>query len=283
MLSVLFLGVRGSAPAACEQALRYGGNTSCVVLRDVVGDALGPPLILDMGTGLIALGDLLVAEGATRATVLLSHLHWDHIQGFPFFQTLDQEGANLDVWSPDSYPDAGQLLTSFASPPHFPVHLDMRPAQVHFKTMMRHMEFAEPSCRVTALEVSHTDPVMGFRIETERSVVAYVTDHQALHVDGEITGILSENVRELCRGADLLIHDAQYTDVEFKEKATWGHSTYAFAVHVAKECGVRRLAFFHHDPRRSDDELDAIVAKYSGSIDGLGVIAAREGMDILLP
>lgn len=279
MLSLRFYGVRGSRPTADLHTNRYGGDTSCVVLRDVVGENLGNPLILDAGSGLADLANDVDRSAVDGATLLLSHLHWDHVLGLPTFDLVDAFGFHIDVYADPANGPTEQLLRGLASPPFFPVTFDQRPGSLSFGAMPKVLELKDPHCTVRSFGVAHTNPTIGFRVESQRSVVVYITDHQA---PADLYTV-EPSIVEACQGADLLIHDAQYTNAEFARKSRWGHSTYEYAVRIAEQAGCRRLAFFHHDPRRGDDELDEIVASFSGRASGLGVIAARQGMDILLP
>ncbi|HLG93121.1 MAG TPA: MBL fold metallo-hydrolase, partial [Acidimicrobiales bacterium] len=206
MLKVSFFGVRGSCPSPGEANRRYGGNTSCVVLED--GEE--PPIILDLGTGLRAYGEARPAGAGFRANVLLSHLHWDHIQGLPFFGPIDRPGARLDVWGP---PQEGvPLRAAFAAlvrPPYFPVTLEELRGEVAFHEVVDG-ELAIGPAKVKALPVPHLGPTLGFRVDTGEAVVAYVSDHQQPLKGASV----DDRVVELCEGADLLIHDAQYSTAE---------------------------------------------------------------------
>lgn len=279
-MEVTFYGVRGSCPCAGDGYRRYGGNTSCVLVANEGDD----PLILDLGTGLRSLGDTLEqqmrAEGRPlTATALLTHLHFDHILGLPFFSPLHDPGAVLTVYGPRQ--DGGRLqdtLPNAVQPPFFPVELTEFRGEVCFHDTWNE-DFAVGSAKVLARSISHPGNTLGFRIEIEGKVLAYVPDHQA-PVDRR--GV-SEGVLELCHHADLLIHDAQYTDEEFVEKPDWGHSTVAYAVHVAAQAEARELVLFHHDPARTDREIDRLVAHArrlpdAGSLHAIS--AAREGTSV---
>ena len=276
-MEVTFFGVRGSCPCAGDRYRRYGGNTSCVLVTTDDGDLL----ILDLGTGLRTLGEhlepSLLAEGRPlRATALLTHLHFDHILGLPYFAPLHDPGAVLTVYGPrqddcplrDKLPDA-------VSPPFFPVELTEFRGEVNFLDTWNE-DFGVGSAKVRARSVPHPGNTLGFRIEADGKVLAYLPDHQA-PLDRRT---VSEGVLELCEGADLLIHDGQYTDEEFAERSSWGHSTVPYAVHVAVEAGARQLALFHHDPSHTDKEVDRLLARGRRLSEARGldaVWAAREG------
>jgi phosphoribosyl 1,2-cyclic phosphodiesterase len=279
-VEVSFYGVRGSCPCAGDGYRRYGGNTACVLVTSDEDD----PLILDLGTGLRALGDTLElqlrAEGRPlQATALLTHLHFDHILGLPFFSPLHDPGAVLTVYGPQQ--TGGRLqetLPNAVQPPFFPVELTEFRGEACFHDTWNE-DFAVGSAKVMARAIPHPGNTLGFRIEVDGKVVAYLPDHQApLDCRG-----VSEGVRELCHNADMLIHDAQYTDQEFAEKAEWGHSTVAYAVHVAAQTGVRDLVLFHHDPSRTDKELDRLVTRARRLPDAAAlqsITAAREGTTV---
>ncbi len=256
-MNVTFYGVRGSCPCSGDRYRRYGGNTSCLVVN-AEGDA---PLIVDLGTGLRALGDVLLKEVRAlgtplQANALLTHLHFDHILGLPFFAPLHDPGARLTVHGPaqpkGSLKDA---LHAAVQPPVFPIHMEQFRGEL-CTIDTRDEDFSVGSVKVLARAIPHSGATLGYRIEADGRTLAYLPDHQA-PVDRRT---ISDAVLELCQGADLLVHDGQYTDDEFATKADWGHSTAAFAVHVAAEAQAKRLLLSHHDPSHNDRELDRILS-----------------------
>jgi phosphoribosyl 1,2-cyclic phosphodiesterase len=255
-VKVTFYGVRGSCPCSGDRYRRYGGNTSCLLV-EVEGDE---PLIIDLGTGLRALGDVLLREtraaGAPlRATALLTHLHFDHILGLPFFGPLQDPGSRITLHGP-AQPEGTLMdaLNAAVQPPVFPIRMDeFRGELVTIDT--RDEDFSVGSAKVMSRVVPHIGLTLGFRIEAEGRSMAYLPDHQA-PLDRRS---ISDAVLDLCHDVDLLVHDGQYTDDEFSVKANWGHSTAAFAVHVAAEAQVKQLLLTHHDPAHSDRDLDRIV------------------------
>lgn len=276
-LRITFYGVRGSTPCPCEANNRYGGNTSCVVL-DVPGE---DPLVLDLGTGLRFWGAELADDGSFRASALVTHLHWDHVQGLPFFVPLDRPGAQLDIYGPRC--EEGSLAEAFdlfMGPPYFPVRLSDLRGQVRFHDL-HDSDVSIGTAKIRSRSVPHIGATNGYRIEWDGISVAYVSDHQA-PLDGAMT--VAESVLELCDDADVLIHDAQYSAGEWKDKAHWGHCSIDYAVEVARQSGVRKLVLFHHDPDHDDETVDRLLAEAQAQASSYGieqVIAASEGMTLV--
>lgn len=224
---------------------------------DIEGDE---PLIVDLGTGLRALGDVL-SKGVRalgtplHATALLTHLHFDHILGLPFFGPLHDPGARLTVHGPaqpkGSLKDA---LHAAVQPPVFPIHMEQFRGEI-ITVDTKDEDFSIGSAKVMARAIPHSGSTLGYRIEAEGRSMAYLSDHQA-PLDRRT---VPDAVLELCQGVDLLVHDGQYTDDEFSAKADWGHSTAAFAVHVAAEAQAKRLMLSHHDPSHNDRDIDRIL------------------------
>ena len=277
MIDITFYGVRGSTPCACDATLQYGGNTSCVLVR-VEGE---DPIILDLGTGLRYLGDRLCKELGDQpfvGTALVSHLHWDHIQGLPFFAPLMKPGAQLQIVGPPQ--ESGSLQTAvqaFVSPPLFPVDLKEIPGSVEFREVAND-SFSVGAVTITSTEVAHCGVTNGYRIQNGTGSLAYLSDHQA-PFDGSLD--VPPSVVSLCQGVDVLIHDAQYDLDEFDKKSTWGHSTIDYAVAVAAASDVDRLVLFHHDPAHDDAWIDDALAHARELASGrFEVFAASEGMSL---
>jgi len=275
-MQVTFFGVRGSTPCNGDDIARYGGNTSCVAVR-VPGEAT---LFFDLGTGARYFGATQPQDGTFRGTCLLSHLHWDHTQGLPFFSPLLYEGAQLDVYAPaqEDGRTVGEVIEAVIRPPLFPVTISQLPGEVRYHDVSD-AEFMVGRVKVTSRLVPHVGPTLGYRIEFGGRSIAYLSDHQQPY-DGSFS--VSDGAREIAEGADLLIHDSQYTVHEFAQKATWGHCTIDYAVWLAQHCDVGRLALFHHDPSRTDVALDELArcAVSAGSTRGLDVFAAYEGLTV---
>jgi phosphoribosyl 1,2-cyclic phosphodiesterase len=262
-MRVNFYGVRGSIATAGEATRRYGGNTSCVAV-----ELAGQHLIFDAGTGIRALGqDLARASGAERvhANLFFSHLHWDHIQGFPFFGPAYVPGNRLDIWhvgasGPTTSPSAREVLAEQMQPPTFPVGLDMMRAELCFHELDADAIVRVGEARVRSVAVDHPNGCVAWRVEHEGVALVYATDleHEAASPPADLV--------ELARGADLLIYDAMYTPEEYlglggPSRRGWGHSTFEGGAALAEAAGVARLCLFHHDPSHDDGFMDALGAR----------------------
>ncbi len=276
-MNVTFYGVRGSTPCSCEANQRYGGNTACVAIEADGHD----PIVLDLGTGLRFWGETLPQDGSFRGSALVSHLHWDHVQGLPFFVPVNRPGARFDIYGPlqEDGLSLAEAFGEFMRPPYFPVTIEALVGDIRFIDVTPG-SFAIGDAKVTALPIAHVGLTYGFRIELGGTTIAYLPDHQQPQ-DGSMA--VADDVLELCDGVDLLIHDAQFTPEEFELKSYWGHCTVGFALEVARRSRVRRLALFHHDPAHGDAQLDGMLAaaRTKGLEMGLTeVIAASEGTTV---
>lgn len=278
LLNVTFYGVRGSTPCPCDANRRYGGNTACVALEAPGSE----PIALDLGTGLRFWGQTLPHDGSFRGSALITHLHWDHVQGLPFFVPADRHGAQLDIYGPPQDDvSLEQAFEDFMRPPYFPVRFTELRGDIRFHDVADG-DIAIGDAKVRVRSVPHVGRTNGYRVDLAGATVAYISDHQQPQ-DGSLT--IAPEVLELCDGVDLLIHDAQFTPDEFAVKAHWGHCTLEYAVAVAREAGVRRLALFHHDPAHGDDTVDRMLQQAQGFAAHGGpdeVLAAAEGLTIAL-
>lgn len=280
-MRVHICGVRGSTPAPGREFARYGGHTSCLALAH--DGSSEPTLVLDAGTGIRRVTTLL--DGAPfRGSILLTHLHWDHTQGLPFFAAGDRTDSRVDVYLPAGAEPAPALLARVMSPPHFPIgptelegtwrFLDMEPCTIEVEGFT-----------VTAVEVPHKGGrTFGYRIDDGTSVLAYLPDHGPLACGPGTDGLgeVHAAALEVARDADLLVHDAQHTAEELPRWARYGHSAADYVVTLAVAAGARQAMLFHHGPGRTDDELDRLIARVS---DGarVHVSAAAEGAVVDLP
>lgn len=275
-MEITFFGVRGSTPCASDSVKRYGGNTSCVAIERAGRD----PILFDLGTGLRFFGVQRVHSEPFRGHALLSHLHWDHVQGIPFFTPLLCEGARLDVYGPpQDRLSLEEAVRCFVAPPYFPVGVDELPCQIEFHEIDGDA-IGIDGAEVRSAQVPHIGPTLGFRVTVDGVSVAYVSDHQQ---PGPGARGVDQAVVDLCADVDLLIHDAQFDDLEFSMRSDWGHCTVDYAVEVAAQAGAKMLALFHHDPSHSDSHVDELLegAAKLGTARGVSeVIAAHEGLSI---
>ena len=269
-LKVRFWGVRGSIAAPGPETIRYGGNTPCVTLER--GKDL---LILDAGTGVRKLGVSLQAEAAGKpltVNMLITHTHWDHIQGFPFFVPAYVPGNKVNVWGPPSMEKPlGKVLRGQMDPAYFPVGLGDMAADLTI-TEIRQSEFQVGPFKVQAMYVNHPGITMAYRVEIDGLVVTYATDTEPYRTllagaqdgsDGDpiaYGGKRDEELVAFAHKADLYIADSQYTPAEYTQKRGWGHTCYTDCVQVAMEAQAKRVALFSHDPMHDDDMLDEKVA-----------------------
>jgi len=274
-MRVAFHGVRGSTPCHGQEIVRYGGNTSCVAL-DIPGHR---PIIFDLGTGLRYFGQQCSLDQPFAATCLLSHLHWDHIQGLPFFKPLLRDGSDICIYAPVQEGDltVEDVFADTIKPPLFPIHFSMLPGLIQFNEVWNDEFMLGDDIEVMSRSIPHVGNTLGYRVTWGGTTVTYISDHQ-MPTDGSFSA--TPGALELCRNADVLIHDAQYTPSEFREKNNWGHCTIEYAVWLAAETGVKQLVLFHHDPAHNDDILDILTAAAidCGTKMGVDVIAAREGL-----
>lgn len=275
-MRVHLLGVRGSTPCPGPEFVAVGGHTSCVAIAH---DGERPALVLDAGTGLRLLPGLLDGDPFV-GTVLLGHLHWDHTQGLPFCPSIDREDAVVRLLLPEQGEDAGALLARAMSPPHFPIgpH-DLRGAW-SFANLDPGWHDVE-GFRVLAAEVPHKGGrTFGFRVEDGSSAIAYLSDHapQELGPGPHGWGEYHEAARALVDGVDVLIHDAQYTLAELPARGAFGHAAAEYAAGLASYAGVRRVLLFHHDPARTDVQVDELASTVAARHPDVEVDVARQGM-----
>jgi phosphoribosyl 1,2-cyclic phosphodiesterase len=273
-MRVKFWGVRGSTPTPQAENMRYGGNTSCVEVR--VGEQL---YIFDCGTGFRVLGQQLRDEFAEKklplsAHVFVSHFHWDHIQGIPFFRPLyDRADSQFLFHCSSRTRSLKQVMDEQMASPYFPVNLSQMQAQQKFYDIDSGRLNLEDGVQIQASWLNHPQGCMGFRMETKDGVLVYATDNEP----GDAA--FDKSVRKLAEGADVLIYDAQYLPEQYAaEKRGWGHSHWREAVNVVMESGAKELVLFHHDPDHTDVVIDKIVHDARNYYPK--VRAAAEGMEI---
>lgn len=303
MVKVKLWGVRGSIPVPGPSTVKYGGNTLCIELRFGEEDRL---VIVDAGSGIRPLAHELLKtdlpKGPIKTQMFFTHTHWDHIMGFPFFIPIFIPGTEIDVYGPVTYEDesldtiiGGQLRYRY-----FPVKHSELSAKIQYYPLKECEKDLGEGLNLKTKYLNHPILCLGYRFEYEGKSVCTVYDHEpfrnlfptdpdhpdydAIAAEEGERAVIEENekIRAFYKGADLLIHDSQYTNKELlKDKLGWGHSSYEYAIQSAHKAGVKKLVLIHHDPLRTDDELDKLQNKYKSLIKGktkMELVFAQEGM-----
>ena len=269
-LSVKFWGVRGSIACPSANHIKYGGNTSCIEIN-----AGGHRLVLDAGTGIRGLGKTYLADDVSHIHILLTHTHWDHINGFPFFVAAYDPRRSVHIMAGHLRGSEGiqNVLATQMDNPMFPVPLSAMQAKMVFEDFEAGDSFnIFDDVLVRTAPLNHPNGATGYRIEYKGRSVCYVSDTE--HVPGK----LDQNILGLIEGADLVIYDSTYTEEEFPGKVGWGHSTWNEGVKLCREAGAKSIAIFHHDPEHEDDFMDKLGEEAKAVWDGAFV--AREGMEL---
>ena len=261
-LTVRFLGVRGSI---ATPGLTAGGNTACIEV--VAGDTR---IILDACTGIRTLGNERMASGIRHSTILLSHLHWDHVAGLQFFTPVYVPGHRVEIaMGPNGVMPLEQAMRELFRAPFFPVAFDDLGGTMTTRELKSNDCFTIGDITITMARLNHPDPVYGYRLEHAGQSIVYATDTEHF-------SCVDPTLKKLAAGADILIYDAQYTPDEYPSKVGWGHSTWEAGAELARAAGVPQLVLFHHDPGRSDAALAALEAAAQAALPG--TVAAREGL-----
>jgi phosphoribosyl 1,2-cyclic phosphodiesterase len=271
-LSVKFWGVRGSIACPGDQYQRYGGNTSCVEVR--LGKEV---LIFDAGTGLRELGASLVEDGRVESNLFLTHTHFDHINGLPFFTPLFNPQNRLKLWAGHLLPELTlrEALGQFMAAPLFPVPLQIFAANVSFHDFTAGETIEpNPGIKIRTAPLNHPNKATGYRLESASQAICYITDTE--HAEGDP----DENILSLIDRADMMIYDATYTDKEFPRYRSWGHSTWQEGARLCNLAGVKQLVIFHHDPGHDDAFMDRVAEQAERARPG--TVVAREGMVLRL-
>jgi phosphoribosyl 1,2-cyclic phosphodiesterase len=271
-LQLRFWGVRGSIPTPAAENMKYGGNTACLEVRTPSGESL----IFDGGTGIRPLSMQMVAEGrpVRRTNIFLTHFHWDHLQGLPFFAPLYDENNHVVFHSSHPVAHLRDVLAGQMATPYFPMQFERLGSRMHFSQV-----HAEPEdfggVSVSCFPLHHPQGASGYRIACGAAVIVYASDHE--HGNAEV----DRGLRDVARGADVLVYDAQFTPEEYAARQGWGHSTWLEATRVARDAGVKQLVLFHHDPNHDDAMMEHILedaGKHFGNTS-----LAREGQRLFLP
>ncbi|MBU4074406.1 MAG: MBL fold metallo-hydrolase [Proteobacteria bacterium] len=271
-------GARGSIPVSGGEYLRYGGDTPCMEIRNG-NDAV---VIIDAGTGIRRLGNRLIAESRHDYALLFTHAHWDHIMGFPFFKPIYLSKTRIAMFGcPFAQASVREIISGIMNPPIFPVHFDEITADIHYQESCEET-FTIGGMTIATIPLSHPNQGIGYRFEEAGKSFVFLTDNELGY--RHPGGMDYEDYREFARGADLLIHDAEYLPEEYDETRAWGHSVYTDTLRLALDAGVGRLGLFHHSQDRTDRDVDEMVADCRRRAVGrsLSCFAVHQEMEIVL-
>ena len=293
-MKLRFWGVRGSIPSPGAHTLRYGGNTTCIEIRSDAGELI----IIDGGTGIFALAQSLLKELPVRANIFITHTHWDHIHGLPFFTPLYIPGNSVRIFGAyDVVTSTGidQIMAVQLQYSYFPVREVEMHAKIDYETLAVGTTATVGDATVTNTILNHPVINLGYRVECNGKSVFFTGDHEPYYniyepedEDYEEYGQLIEEkqalVDQAVHGVDVLIADCSYTEQEYPSKRGWGHGTFGSSIELARRAGVKKLVCTHHEPTRSDDELERVFAealeRYGVGAGDPEVVLSREGMEI---
>jgi len=271
-MRVKFWGTRGSVPTPGRTTEKFGGNTPCVEIQQD-----GERLILDAGTGIRELGLLMLEEPPGRAAMFFSHVHWDHIQGLPFFVPFFRPDFAFTIFAPTPFKASlKKVLYKQMAPDVFPVDFGTLAAKIDFQSLSDQGTPIGPF-RVSAFPLNHPGGSWAYRVVANDHTVIYATDNE---FDPEADPVAYQGLVEQVRDADLLIADGQYTLTEYPEKRGWGHGVLEYVIRLAADAGVKRMAITHHDPMRDDDALAELERRVRKELETTQVFFARDGLAV---
>jgi phosphoribosyl 1,2-cyclic phosphodiesterase len=296
-----FWGVRGSIPTPGKTTIRYGGNTPCIELQF----ANGPHFILDAGTGIRELGKKMMDENSDQHSyIFISHFHWDHIQGLPFFRpAFDEKNKLIILGADDVAIELPDIISFQMDPKYFPISSEDMKANLEFRSIQEE-QFTIEGVDIKTIYLNHPGYALGFRFSYMNKNIVYISDNEPFHTNGikshhdfnqldnlkldEVFDKFIENKEEklisFCSKADVLIHDSQFLPKEYKEKKMWGHSPFNYAVELALKSDSKLLVLFHHDPDHDDETIDRILKLsqklINASDSDIKCLAAQEGLSI---
>lgn len=248
-------GARGSSPVSGKEFIKYGGNTTCI---EVMAGTPQQTILIDFGTGALPMGRELVRQGKKNLDVLLTHTHWDHIMGFPLFPLLFVPGSSIKFhFNPAFQGNPEKLVVQdMMKSPHFPINPERLPAEFSYQKVGR--DFSIGQVMIRSIPLSHPNLGLGYRLEHGDTAFVFLTDNELGHAHRG--GRSFDEYVRLCKGADLLIHDAEYFDQqEYQQTKGFGHSTVEHVLELAAKAGVKSLGLFHHNRERTDDEIDQLI------------------------
>ncbi len=295
-MKIKFWGVRGSIPTPGQTTLKYGGNTACLEIRNDNNDIL----ILDAGTGIRGLGLALMGEfkgSAMEMMICLSHVHWDHIQGLPFFVPIYIPTSKISLVAPlGTHRTLQEVMNIQMDHDFFPLNFDGLPSKVSY-TQILEESFEYKNYKISTILLNHggLGGVLGYKITADNKTVTYASDHEGYEIFFSVNSMKTQKIvdnmegkyRKFLSGSDLLIHDAQYDAEEYPKKKGWGHSSFDYAVNTTLATNIKKVCFIHYDPLYSDQRLDAIISKKKQSIIDEGItdveiFGSMEGTEIVL-
>ncbi len=278
-----FWGTRGSIPSPGPDTVKYGGNTSCMELLHGENHRL----VFDAGSGIRILGESLIQNGSmpVEMDIFLSHFHWDHIQGLPFFSPFYIPNNRISIWGAESVGTSlEQIFDHQMHSTFFPVNRSAMQAEIQF-----HQLDGSPveinGAKISMCKVRHPGYVLAYRIEIGSKVIVFATDREPEIKEDDPYEHTADGIIELAKGADILIHDAQYSNEEYLTKIGWGHSPFSEAIRIANECRAKHLILFHHDPMHTDSDIDnfkAHLLSEMGDDPSFKLSFAREGKSIIM-
>lgn len=273
-------GARGSIPVSGKEYTKYGGDTTCIEIRTVNDDII----IIDAGSGIRRLGNKLLEEKRYEYTMIFTHAHWDHIMGFPFFKPIYFKKTRIEMLGcPFAQSSVKHMIEKIMTPPNFPIRFDEIKSEFTYHETCGE-QFHVNGMAIATIPLSHPNQGQGFKFMEGGKTFVFLTDNELTYKHPG--GLDFQDYLDFCRGADLLVHDAEYRKEEYRHTKTWGHSVYNDALKLSVDSGVKKFGLFHHNQERFDQDLDAIVEDCRNTVKenqvSLDCFALYQGMEINL-